>query len=196
MSCAESIVYENVCIGSKLLCKISTVLGLASIKTGVLKKNSLTCLKCSNLCLSVRADNVLCEGYSALTEKLVKSYTYGLKSKLLLIGYKSLCKIVCSCLCLLLCRKSLNSLLLLLSKTEALGKNCMRLAHVRAKNNLCALAEKILDSRKCANNSLVRGNNAILHRYVEIATNQHGFAGYVDIFNVFLVVSCHFLFSP
>jgi hypothetical protein len=67
---------------------------------------------------------------------------------------------------------------------------------VRAKNNLCTLAEKVLDSGESANDSLVRGDNAILHGNVKVATNEDGFAGYVDVFNVFLVISCHFSKSP
>ena len=171
---------------------------VAALEAGkaVLEKNCLAGLKSRNLSLCIRTDDVLCEGYSTLAEKLVKSCAYRLKSKLFLICNESLCKVLCSCCCLLLLGKSVNSLLLLLGKTKALGKDCVRLTHVRAKNNLCALLEKILDGRKRTDNSLIRGDNTINHRNVEVATNKHGLAGYVDVFNVFLIISCHFLFSP
>ena len=66
---------------------------------------------------------------------------------------------------------------------------------MRAKNNLCTLLEKVLDSGERAYDSLIGGDNALLHRNVEIATNEDGFTGYVDVFNVFLVISCHFFIS-
>ena len=120
---------------------------------------------------------------------------YPYKSKLLLVGYESLCKELCSCCCLFLNGKCFNSLLLLLVKTEALGENAVGLTHMRAKNNLCAIVEKVLNGRKCANDSLIRGDNAILHRYVKVAANKDCFAGYFNVFNCFLVISCHKFFS-
>jgi hypothetical protein len=59
----------------------------------------------------------------------------------------------------------------------------MGLAHVRAKNYLCALAEKILDSGKCLYDSLVGSDNAVLERYVEVAANKNSLACYVNVFN-------------
>jgi hypothetical protein len=57
------------------------------------------------------------------------------------------------------------------------------LAHVRAKNYLSALVKKVLDSRKRANDSLVRSNNAVLKRHVEVAAYKNSLAGNVDVFN-------------
>ena len=195
VSCTESIVYENVSVGSKLLCEISAVLLLARVKSGVLKKNCLAGLESGNLSLSIGADDILCEGNLLCAEELVDSLAYGLKGELLLISCGSLCKVLSLCCCLLSLGKLLNSLLLLLGKAEALGEDIVGLAHVRAKNNLCALVHKILNGGECLYDSLIRGDNSVLHRNVEVATNEHGFAGYVNVFNVFLVVGCHILFS-
>ena len=192
VSCAESVVYEDVSVGSKSLCKICAVLGLTSIESGVLKKNCMAGLESSNLSLRVLTYEVLSEGYKLCTEELVESCANGLKGELLLIGYESLCKELCGCSCLLLCGKCFNSLLLLLVKAEALGENAVGLTHMRAKNNLCAIVEKVLNGRKCANDSLIRGDNAVLHRYVKVAANKDCFATYFNVFNCFLVVSCHF----
>ena len=195
VSRTECVIYKYICIRSELLSKISTVLSLSCIKSGVLKKNCIAGLKSRNLSLSILADNVLGKGNLLCTEKLVKSYCNGLKSKLLLIVLKSLLKILaCSCL-LLLSGKSLNCLLLLLSKSKALGKDAVGLTHMRAKNNLRSAVKKVLNSGECSYYSLVGGDNSVLHRNVEVATNEHCLTGYLDILNSLLVISCHFYIS-
>ena len=191
VSCAECIVYEDVSVRSKLLSEICAVLLFSCIESGVLKKHSIAGLKSRNLSLCILTDDVLCKYYLLRAEKLVDSYRNGLKSELLLIAC-SLCKVLCLSSSLLSLGKLLNSLLLLLGETEALGKDVVGLTHVRAKNNLCALIHKILNSGERLYDSLVGGDNAILHRNVEVATNENGLAGYGYVLNVLLVVSCHF----
>ena len=71
----------------------------------------------------------------------------------------------------------------------------MGLAHVRGKDNLSALFHEVLDGGESTNDSLIGGDNAILHRNVEIAANKHFLTGLdFDIFNRFLIVSHSFEF--
>ena len=80
--------------------------------------------------------------------------------------------------------------------TEKLGKSCgygskgelglelaLRSAQMGAKDNLCVMIDKIFDSGEGGNNSLVRGDFAVLERDIEIAAYQHSLAGNVDILN-------------
>ena len=193
VSRTESVVYVNVCVCRKLLSEVCAVLCLSCVEACVLKENCLAALESRNLCLCILAYDVLCEGNN-VAEKLVKSYCNGLECKCLLI-VESLLEILCLCGCLLLCGKSLYLLLFLLGKSEALCKDAVGLAHVRAKNYLCALVEKILDCGKCANDSLIAGDNSVLERNVEVATYKNSLAGNVDVLNGFLVVG-HFIYPP
>ena len=80
--------------------------------------------------------------------------------------------------------------------TEKLGESCgygskgelglelaLGSAQMGAKNNLCVMIDKIFDSGEGGNNSLVRGDFAVLERDIEIAAYQHSLAGNVDILN-------------
>ena len=200
------------------------------------EKNSFACVHSSDLSLCIFANDIGSESNLA-AEVFVETVSNGLKAELGLV-LASLCKKFCSCSCLFFCRESFHFLLFLLGKTEAFGKNVVGFAHVRAKNYLCALTEKIFDGGKCfnslllllgeaealgeyavglthvraknnlcamlekildsgesANDSLIRCDNAVLHRYVKVAANKDCFAGYFYVFNCFLVVGCHNGFS-
>ena len=62
------------------------------------------------------------------------------------------------------------------------------LAHMRAKDNLCALVNKVFDSRHCAHDSVfVRYISVSVKRHVKIATHQNALAGNVNVLNSFFV---------
>ena len=80
--------------------------------------------------------------------------------------------------------------------TEIFGKLCrdrskgvlhvefaLRTAEMRAEYNCRAVSKQILDGRKCAADTAVVGNDAVLERYIEIAPNKNLLAAYVDILN-------------
>jgi hypothetical protein len=62
-------------------------------------------------------------------------------------------------------------------------------------DHLCTLAHQVLDGGKRAYDSLVGGDDTILHRYVEIATNEYLLScGNDNVLNGFLVVGHSFGF--
>ena len=67
----------------------------------------------------------------------------------------------------------------------------LRLAHVGAEDDLRALRHQILDRRKRLNDTLVRGDLAVLLGYVEVAANEHALTCDVNVFDGLLVVGCH-----
>ena len=187
VSRTECVVYVNLCIGCKLLCKFCVVLFLSCIKTDVFEKNCLALFKSCDLCFCIGTDYILGKGYLA-AEQFVKSVCNGFKGELFLI-VKSLFKKLRSCLCLLFSGELCNLFLFLFGKTEVLGKNVVGLTHMRAKYNLCALGEKILNGRKSLHYSLVTRDNAVFERNVKVASYKYLLACNVNVFDCFLVVS-------
>ena len=68
----------------------------------------------------------------------------------------------------------------------------LRSAEMRAKDNLCALCDKIFNCRKSGNNSFIVCDFAVLKRNIEIAANKNLFACHIDIFDCFFVQSIHY----
>lgn len=64
---------------------------------------------------------------------------------------------------------------------ELFFRTILRLAQVRAKNNLCAFRSQLVDGRQCSLDTVVVCDNAVLHGYVEVHTNQNTLAGYFQI---------------
>ena len=56
-------------------------------------------------------------------------------------------------------------------------------AEVRAEDNLCAVVKEVFNGRERGNDSLIAGNNAVFHFYVEVAADKDFFSFNVDIFN-------------
>ena len=73
------------------------------------------------------------------------------------------------------------------SKALTLIGAVLYLAQVRAKDNLCAVIQKLVDGRKSCNDTGLVGDNAVLERNVEIAANQYSLACCIKIVNGFLV---------
>ena len=186
VSRAEGIVYINLCKRSKLLCKFGIVLFLARIKADILEENTFACLHGSYFSLRIVADDIgsKCNLAAEIFIELIGNY---LKGEFLLIA-ESLFQSLCLSLCLLLCGKLLYSLLFLLIEREAFCENVMRLAHMRAEDNISTLLHEVFDSRQSFNYSLVARDDAILLRNIEIAAHKHFFACNINIFNGFLVV--------
>ena len=89
--------------------------------------------------------------------------------------------------------------------TQQLGQSCsdrsqrefffiftLRSAQVGAEDDLCLMAGQILDGWQRSNDALVVGDDAVLERHIEIAAYQNAFAGYLNIFDGFLVQRIHF----
>ena len=71
----------------------------------------------------------------------------------------------------------------------------LRLAHMGAEDDLRALTHQVLDGGKRLDDPLVRGDDPVLLRDVEVAADEHALALDVNVFNGFLVVGCHFRIS-
>ena len=56
---------------------------------------------------------------------------------------------------------------------ELILRTILRLAQMRAQNYLCALRNQLVDGRECSLNTIVVGDHAVLHRNVEVHTNQN-----------------------
>ena len=61
-------------------------------------------------------------------------------------------------------------------------------AHVGAENGFCAMCHQILNGGQCADNTLVIGDHTVFHGNVKVASYKHPLAGYVNVFDRFLVV--------
>ena len=59
----------------------------------------------------------------------------------------------------------------------------LRLAQMAAQNDLSAVGNQLLDGRQCGVDAVIVGDNAVLHRDVEVAANQYALAGVVLIVN-------------
>jgi hypothetical protein len=137
--------------------------------------------------LGIVTDDVGSEG-NLTVEVLVQTSSNGSECELLDIVLLCLFEQFSLCSCLFFCGKCFNLCLFLLVKTEAFGEDCVRLAHVRAEDNLCAVVKQVLDGGECLNNSLVRGDDTVLQRNVKVAADKHFLAGYFDVFDSLLVV--------
>ena len=60
-----------------------------------------------------------------------------------------------------------------------------------AKDYLAAVCYKLLDGGKSSDYSVVVGDNSVLERNVEIATNQNLLALDTDVINADFVQTCH-----
>ena len=79
--------------------------------------------------------------------------------------------------------------MLFLVELKVRCENSVGFAHVGGKDNLCALIHEVLDGGESTNDSLIGGDNAILHGNVEIAANENFLASFdFDIFNRLFVV--------
>ena len=80
------------------------------------------------------------------------------------------------------------------SYTEVLGKSfsyrskrklglglTLRLAEVRAKDNLAAVSHKLFNCGKSSNDSVFVGDNAAFKRNVKVTTNKHALAFYINV---------------
>ena len=75
----------------------------------------------------------------------------------------------------------------------------MRLAHMGAKYDLCAVLHQIFDGGKRAHDAVFVGDLAVLHRNVKIAPYENFFAFYFNVGNRLFVhdhISFCFLFYP
>ena len=58
-----------------------------------------------------------------------------------------------------------------------------------SQNDLCALCHEIFDGGQCADNALVRGDDTVLHRNIEVTADKNLLAGFdLNVLNRFLVV--------
>ena len=171
----------------KLFCKFGVVLGLARVKADVLKQDGFAFLQGCDLCLGVFADDVLREGDLA-AEQLIETVCNRLQRELHGVVLLCLCQQLRLCGSLLSLRQLLDLLFLFLVQTEALGEDSVRLAHMGAENDLCAVVQQIFDGRQSRNDALVARDLAILQRDVEVAADENFLALDFDVFNGLLVV--------
>ena len=82
-----------------------------------------------------------------------------------------------------LCQAVSNHLQAQLGLPLALG-----LAHVGAENDLCTVVNEILDGGQRCNDTLIRGDLAVLRGNIEVTAAQHPLAGNVDVLDRLLVV--------
>ena len=197
MCASESVVDVHAALAGKVcqsLCEVSAVLGLTGVETHVFDQHAGAGFHVGDLCLGVVADNVGSK-YHLAVQILVQTVCNRLQGKLLDVVLQSLFLQLCS-RCRLLCLGQFGNLCqLLLVQLEVRGEDCVRLAHVRAKNHLCALRHQIFDGRKSLHDPFVGGDDTVLERNIEVAANENPFAGNVNILNGFLVVG-HFLYPP
>ena len=66
---------------------------------------------------------------------------------------------------------------------------------MRAEDDLCAVVDKITDSGKGSDNSLVARDNAVFDFYIEIAAYEDSFALDIKIFNGLFVECTHWKYS-
>ena len=59
----------------------------------------------------------------------------------------------------------------------------LRLAQVAAQDDLGAIIDQLFDGRQGRVDAVVVGDDAVLHRNVEVAANQHALAGVIFIVN-------------
>ena len=80
---------------------------------------------------------------------------------------------------------------------QTCGNGCERVCHIEltlrsaqmgAEDDPRAVIHQVLDGRKRLDDSLIVGDNAVLHRYVEIASYEHALAAALDILNSLLVI--------
>ena len=62
----------------------------------------------------------------------------------------------------------------------------LRAAHVRAEDHPRVVRQQVLDRRQRADNAVVVGDTAVLHRDVEVAADEHSFARDVDVLHALL----------
>ena len=186
--CAESVVDIDVAIGSELTAELFASALLLRIETQILEQHALSALACGDLRLRVLADDVLCERHFA-AEQLVEPVRNRLEREfdgivLERLGDVRLCRGGS-----LVLGKSLDRLLFLLGQTDLCAENAVRLAHMRAKDDLCAVLHQIFDRRQRADDASIVGDYAVLHRDVEVHSDEAALA--VDVY----VSDCHLVHS-
>ena len=182
---AECVVDVNVAEICEFAAEFFTVFLFACVETSVFQKDDFTVFERSDFLVGIFAYEVGCKSDFA-GEMLCKFVCNGLQSELLGIVFERFCDIFCFCGRLLAFGKSLNCFFLLLVESETFGEDIVRFAHMRAKDNFCAVVNEIFDGGKCAVDTVFVGDYAVNHRNVEVATNQTLFA-----FDVY-VADCHF----
>ena len=70
---------------------------------------------------------------------------------------------------------------------ELLLRAVLRLAEVRAEDNLCAVLDQLVDGRESCGDTVVVGDLAVLHRYVEVNADEHLLALFIQVFYILLV---------
>ena len=151
------------------------------------EQDGLALLQGCDLGLCIRADDVFGEGDLA-AEQLVEAVGDRLQRELHGVVFLCLLQQLCLCGGLLGLGQRLDLLLFLLVKTEALGEDGVRLAHVGAENDLCAVVQQILDGRQSRHDALVARDLAVLQRDIEVAADENFLALDFNIFNGLLVV--------
>ena len=183
---AESIIDENLGKCRQLPGELRIVLLLGSGEAGIFQQDDITGLHCGDLCLRIRADRIGCE-HDATAQQLIELIgNDGERQLLSVLG--SLLKRGGAGSLLLLGGQSLDLGNFLLVQLEFLVQHVVGFAHVGAENDHGAVCLEVPDGRQSLHDTLVGGDDTVLHRHVEVTANQYLFAGYVDVFDGFLVV--------
>ena len=77
------------------------------------------------------------------------------------------------------------------SETQLGNRLTLRLAHMGAKDDLAAVVDQLLNGGQGRIDAVFIGDDAALHRHVEVAANQDFFALYVDVVHRFFVQQAH-----
>ena len=72
----------------------------------------------------------------------------------------------------------------------------LRLAQVAAQDNLAAVGHQLLDGGQGRHNAVVVGDDAVLHGDVEVNTDQHPLAFYVNVVNSLFAEKAHVQCTP
>ena len=186
---AECVVHIDVAEGSELLAELEVLLLLLPVEAEVFQEHAFALLAGGNFCLCVGADDVVREGDFAV-QKLVEALCDGLERELFQIVLLRLFDDGLLGCGLLLCGESLHLCLVLLVELDFIREDGVRLAHVRAEDDLGAMLHQIFDGGKCADDAVLVGDRAVLHGDVKVAADEDALA-----LPVFYVFHGHFVHS-
>ena len=188
VSRSESVVYVDIAEARELFAEFLVSSLFAGVEAKVLEKYALAVFQRRDFRLSVFSDDIR-RKRDLTAEKFVQSLRNGSKREFLQIARFRLVEISLLCGCSLFFGQSFHRFFLFFIETESFRENIVRLTHVRAKNNLCAVIHQIFDRRQCAADTVFVRDDAVLHGHVEVASDEASLAGYVHVSDCLLIHS-------
>ena len=193
---SERIVHVDVAVARQRLHEIGILLFLALMEAQVFEQDALALFTRRDFLFRVLAHDVGREGHLS-AQKLAQTSGDGRQTELLDVLLR-LFERFRRRGGLFRFGQGRDLRLLLLVQFELRVEHVVGLAHVRAEDHLRAVLHEVLDRGQRADDSVFVRDRPVLHRNVEVASDEDSLALYVYVFYRFLIhktISLHLIFS-